>query len=290
MLPSGFLIDVQALQTADVIRRTGGFGIIEKMAYAGLVVAVKKTKGESVDEKQKKMFRREALLWRQLYHNNVVRLYGILWPDQSEAPSLVLPWMEDGDIRAYIATRSPSLSEIYKWLLDIACGLYNLHQNEIIHADLRGKNVLVHVDSTGNRVAQITDFGLSRFLATDSAAAQIPSKQSKSEWPGNYHWLAPEVIRSDAHTHTKASDIWSYGWVCWEISTGMDPLEGVPHGKVLDELTKTPHYRATTAVEERLAGRKLPESLRPLMDVCWDRRPECRPDAGYVWRKLSPMP
>lgn len=45
--------------------------------------------------------RREISLWRNLQHENVQPLYGILW-DARELPAMVSPWHQNGDINNYV--------------------------------------------------------------------------------------------------------------------------------------------------------------------------------------------
>ncbi|TFK48177.1 kinase-like protein [Heliocybe sulcata] len=196
--------------------------------------------------------------------------------------------MADGDIRSYLGSRILSVQEVKKWLFNIAVGLNYLHDNDIVHADLRAVNVLVSRNSEGNEVPQITDFGLSRFIATTSAAAQIPSKQSKTEITGNTRWLAPEVIILKGHKHTRESDVWSFGWLCWEIATGTHPLPDLIEPAVYTEVAIT-YTRPRRDIEcKNTNGREIADELWILMEACWSRMPEKRLSMKRIGSQLNP--
>ena len=80
------------------------------------------------------------------------------------------------------------------------------------------------------KTLKITDFGLAREVY----------KTTRMSAAGTYAWMAPEVIKSS--TFSKASDVWSYGILLWEILTGETPYKGidalaVAYGVAVNKLT-----------------------------------------------------
>lgn len=100
-------------------------------------------------------------------------------------------------------------------------GLDYLHQNNVVHCDLKAANILT--TKTGN--VKLSDFGVSLSLRV----VELDAK----DVVGTPYWMAPEVIELKG-VSTK-SDIWSLGCTVVELCTGRppyadiaDPMSGEP--------------------------------------------------------------
>lgn len=98
--------------------------------------------------------------------------------------------------------------------LGSARGLEYIHSQKIIHRDIAARNVLY----TENRIAKISDFGMSRhgdFYAMSKGNKKIPLK-----------WTAPESIVT--YQYTPKTDVFSFSILLWEIfSDGEEPYKGM---------------------------------------------------------------
>ncbi|EOX96993.1 NPK1-related protein kinase 3, putative [Theobroma cacao] len=98
---------------------------------------------------------------------------------------------------------------------EILQGLKYLHENGIVHCDLKCKNVLL--GSSGD--VKLTDFGCAKRLKyMKNNGESGPSKQYAGGTP---LWMAPEVLRNEGLDY--ASDIWSLGCTVIEMATGRPP-------------------------------------------------------------------
>uniref|UniRef100_A0A3B3UZH3 Mitogen-activated protein kinase kinase kinase 19 n=1 Tax=Poecilia latipinna TaxID=48699 RepID=A0A3B3UZH3_9TELE len=96
-------------------------------------------------------------------------------------------------------------------------GVAFLHQNRVIHRDLKGNNVMLM--PTG--VIKLIDFGCARRLSCLNPTAPNSGELLKSIH-GTPYWMAPEVINESGYG--RKSDIWSVGCTVFEMATGKPPL------------------------------------------------------------------
>ncbi|KXN83155.1 Serine/threonine-protein kinase-transforming protein raf [Leucoagaricus sp. SymC.cos] len=158
-------------------------------------------------------FLKEAILWSQLFHPNVLPFYGIYCPDGNQV-ALVSPWMEEGNICDYLK-RNPAMPRL-PLVLDILQGLSYLHRNSVVHSDLKGANVLVTLGGS----ACLADFGLSSI--DDPAVLRWHSLCTATQAGGTVRWQAPELLgHEDTEQITRAnskSDVYSAASVMYEAS------------------------------------------------------------------------
>jgi serine/threonine protein kinase len=126
-------------------------------------------------------------------------------------------------------------AEIWKFIKDVASGLAYLHENDIIHRDIKPDNILK--DSMGNYV--ITDFGLSMKMRSTLRKASARYNNA-SDQSGTVGYMAPEMFTSKPNA-VKATDIWALGATIYELITGEMPFCGQGgvmelHGAELPEL------------------------------------------------------
>ncbi|KAI9183001.1 hypothetical protein H9P43_003917 [Blastocladiella emersonii ATCC 22665] len=157
--------------------------------------------------------RAEAHILGGLRHPNVVDLLG--YSLNSDAPFLVMPLMEGGDLATYAIGRP---SEHLRLLLDTARGMAHLHSMNIAHGDLRGVNVLVHRSG----IAVVADFGLARTIGANGTGRLETFEEGKV---GNTRWLAPERTIPGSTWHL-TPDVFAYAMVCYEVVAGKIPFDG----------------------------------------------------------------
>ncbi|KAJ7463019.1 kinase-like domain-containing protein [Mycena latifolia] len=252
----------------------GGFADIWKGSLSEKPVCLKVLRffvTETDRERLKKDFFHEALIWRQLRHANILPFLGI--SDELFAPSLCMisPWMANGNLIRFL--EGNPLHDRFQSILEVVEGINYLHEFDppIVHADLRGANILV----TDNLTCCLADFGLSRVIET-----QVPG--SSMILRGSIRWLPPEMMDYSLfkHAYFTAIDIYSFGCTIIEIYSGQPPF---PHIK--NEVAMINEVLTVKREHARPHGFD-DDDLWSLVMTCLAFEPDARPSAGELCQSL----
>ncbi|KAJ6551302.1 kinase-like domain-containing protein [Mycena capillaripes] len=254
----------------------GGFGDIWKGLVRGQDVSVKIMRmfEDSDVEDILKQFGREAVIWRQLCHPNVLPFFGLYRLELESRLCLVSPWMENGNIMKFVAKKNPSNTERLSLILDVALGLQYLHEKEVVHGDLKGLNILV----TPSGRACIADFGISS-IAT---AMTLQFTSITHAQGGTPRYQAPELLLNESENHL-GSDVYAFGCVGYEILTGTVPFHGLKDMAVIYEVAVKGKQPTRP---NSWSGTPTLDSLWELVQHCWESKAEMRPTAPQIVERL----
>ncbi|CAG7860728.1 unnamed protein product [Brassica rapa] len=256
-------IDVKQLKIEKKVA-SGSYGDLHKGTYCSQEVAIKFLKPERVNTEMLREFSQEVYIMRKVRHKNVVQFLGAC--TRSPTLCIVTEFMARGSIYDFLHKQKCAfkLQTLLKVALDVAKGMCYLHQNNIIHRDLKTANLLM--DEHG--LVKVADFGVAR--------VQIESGVMTAE-TGTYRWMAPEVIEHKPYTHK--ADVFSYAIVLWELLTG-----DIPYAFL------TPLQAAVGVVQKGLRP-KIPKKTHPrvkgLLERCWQQEPKERPDFEEIIEMLQ---
>ncbi|OHT15140.1 CAMK family protein kinase [Tritrichomonas foetus] len=193
----------------------GGFATVFRVTNeaTGESFALKATSRERLNKpKILQKHRSEVAIQRKLNHPNVLRLYDFF--EDSQNTYMVLELCPGGSIRDLIKAKNHlSEEETVNILKDVIDGLCYLHDNRIIHRDLKLENFLIGAD----KKVKIADFGLSAKLDYDD--------EKKFTVCGTPNYLSPELLASTNHGHSYEVDIWAIGVCAFAMLTGTPPFE-----------------------------------------------------------------
>lgn len=169
----------------------------------------------TLDKNGLEEFRNEFKIAYRLNHPNLLNISHFDVADN--CPYLVMPYCENGSLSNRIGQMPES--DIWKFLLDVSCGLAFLHSQQppIVHQDIKPANILVTSD--GRYV--ISDFGISRSLRT-----QLTRTANNASMSGTIAYMGPERF-SDKPMIVLTSDVWALGMTAYELMTGNVLWEGM---------------------------------------------------------------
>ncbi|THU51003.1 hypothetical protein C4D60_Mb06t26400 [Musa balbisiana] len=159
---------------------SGSCGDLFRGSYLGQDVAIKVIRSDHLNESLLLEFHQEVSILKKIQHENVVRFIGACTkPSQF---CIVTEYMHGGNLYDYLHKHHNilELTMLLKFAIDICKGMEYLHQNNIIHRDLKTANLLM--DS--NLVVKVADFGVARI----QNQAGVMTAET-----GTYRWMAPEI-------------------------------------------------------------------------------------------------
>ncbi|KAJ7898110.1 kinase-like domain-containing protein [Mycena leptocephala] len=155
--------------------------------------------------------------------------------------------MQNGNIIEFIR-REPANTDRLSLILDVARGLEYLHEQQVVHGDLKAINILV----TPSGRACIPDFGLSS--VENVMTLQFPHSTASTRRGGTTRYQAPELFEGKKHHY--GSDVYAFAYIDGTASHPPRPM-------------------------------LCSDSLWELLQNCWVGNAEMRPTAPQIVERLE---
>ncbi|PKC13685.1 kinase-like protein [Rhizophagus irregularis] len=259
----------------------GGFGHIMKATWTksnNYVVYKRLTNTIAVKHDILDAFIHELQIHLRLdYSDRIIRCLGISQDDTTKEFLLVMQYADGGNLKNYLKNNFKSLTWNNKKRLayQIADGLNYLHNENVLHRDLHSKNIVIHENN-----AKITDFGISKVQTNQN-------NQHSSVYMGNFGciaYLEPKRILDPKFPYTESSDIYSFGVLMWEISSGHSPFK--------DNVSNNERYALAIAINSGVREVTIPGTPREYEELyknCWNKEPKERPTIIKILCEFSKM-
>ena len=233
---------------------------------------------EVLDELEK-----EVGIMARLRNPNIVLLLGVV----RSPPAIVEEYCERGSLFSVLQRHTKPGVPALEWrvrlqmALGAAAGMCYLHNcaPPVIHRDLKSPNLMV---DRYFRV-KVGDFNLSRIAMAGRGSTSSVGPESSQGGLHSPRWMAPEVLRQA--TYTKASDVYSFAVVLWEIRTLAVPW------------AQSGQWQVMHAVVEEGRRPEMDEPPSPsfagidqydaLIEEAWTQEPSERPAFEHIITRLQ---
>lgn len=263
----------------------GSFGIVYKIAdnKTGEILAAKCFMNLAEPDYVNKLdFRREIYLLSQLKHPSVIKYIGYS-PTNFEGLNfsvIVTEYLPNGTLKQILEqlhrSNPPEKWSETKTLINIfgvASAMSYLHANNVLHRDLKPENIL----EDEHYYPKVTDFGLSKIENSNST-------KSSSAIKGTPVYIAPEVWKSGGQLYGKAGDVYSFGFIVYELITLKKPFYNY---------NKQSYYNSYELFMAISRGQRpdidnfVSDCYRDLITKCWSEDPDERPSFDEIVETLK---
>ncbi|KAH7649847.1 Ser Thr kinase [Cryptosporidium bovis] len=235
----------------------GGYGKVYKAFWTtkGIMVAVKAFRRRDKSTLAREFYS-ELTIVSRIRHPNVTLFLGVVL---SPLYCLVTELVPCGSLFDLLHIKNEILTstQLIKISREICYGMAYLHENGVLHCDLKSSNILL----SNNYDVKIGDFGLSTLMESPLETRKMLG------CIGTHHWMAPEILRGEGFT--KSADVYSFGTILWEMLTK----------KIPNEELAVNHIIASVGYGNRRPNlpKDIPSTLKVIICKTWEKNVHKRP-------------
>ncbi|MEC4803945.1 MAG: AAA family ATPase [Jaaginema sp. PMC 1079.18] len=205
----------------------------------GQAVVVKLMRNEYPSFGELVRFRNQYIMVKNLEIEGIIQSYAL--ERYQNRYALVMEDIGGVSLAKYKDEFPLSITQFLEIALQLANILHQLHQNNIIHKDIKPANILIHPDT---QQIKLTDFSISTLLPKETQTLQIPSVLE-----GTLSYLSPEQTGRMNRGIDYRTDFYSLGITFYELLTGKLPFQSQDLIDLVHcHIAKIPKPIASTAI------------------------------------------
>ena len=207
----------------------GSFGVVfqVKRKLDGKIYALKRVNLKNLNPKERMNSLNEVRFLSSISHQNIISYKESFYEEKTGNLNLVLEYANDGDLHSKIFQQKNKKiyfkeKQIWSYFIQLVKGLKVLHDNNLMHRDLKTANILL----MKNGICKLSDLNVAKIYNGDLLNSKM----------GTPCYAAPEIWNHKPYTFK--SDIWSLGIILYELCTFNLPFYGSDYKDTYKKLMK----------------------------------------------------
>ncbi|KAK8860813.1 hypothetical protein M9Y10_012503 [Tritrichomonas musculus] len=236
--------------------------------YAAKIIKI--NKGLSAQEHQNLL--RESSILRKLNHPSIIKFYGINFQSLTDIsklePTILTEYMPKGSLRSLFSTFTATKK--YICILGISNAMKYLHEQGIIHKDLKLDNILIDQDD----FPRICDFGLSICFPQ---SLTMSMNFTATDFLGTPMFMSPELLKGDDR-YGPGIDVYAFSMLVYELITNRSPFP-----------SNLSFYTLASKVingERPNRDPSISNKMWKLLELCWQEKDNERPSFEIIFSIL----
>jgi calcium-dependent protein kinase len=230
-----------------------------------------------IQNEEKEDMKSEINILKKLSHPNIVRIFEFYETDNYFY--LITEFCKGGELSNYINKNILSEAQLCVIFYQVFSGLIYLHENHIIHGDLKPQNILISSIENNSEFKEkyawikIIDFGTAKIFKKTILKGE--------DIVGTLYYIAPEVFSFNSDKYDEKSDIWSVGIILYKALTKKYPFIGNSDEETIHYILEGEHDQGPLI---NYSG-ELQDLIKNLLMKDPNKRPSAKEALNHPWFK-----
>ena len=236
------------------------------------IKSIKKKKDNKIDDN---IIKNEINVLKKLNHPNIVKIYEFY--DIKDNYYLITEFCKYGELYKYYKFHF-SEKQLCVLFYQVFSGLIYLHENNIIHRDLKLENIMIDSIEKDNITCEpyfyikIIDFGSAKYFS---------KKNTENEIIGSTYYIAPEVLKQN---YNEKCDTWSIGVLLYMLLTKKAPFNGKNNEIIIEKIEEGNYDKKCKKLLEY--SPEVRDLLDNLLEIDVNKRFSARKALNHPWFKI----